>query len=55
MAMLDDIADQLDTCGIHRDEQKLDVFRIIEIMYPVLACVTGPYGNPIPMLECFIS
>ena len=55
MAMLDDIADHLDTCGIHRDEQKLDVFRIIEITYPVLACVTGPYGDPISMLECFIS
>ena len=55
MAMLDNIADWLDSCGIHRDEQKVDVFRVIEIMYIVLACVTGPYGDPIPILECFIS
>ena len=39
MAMLDNIADHLDTCGIHRDEQKLDVFRIIEIMFWQLSLV----------------
>ena len=49
--MLYDIVDCLDSCAIHRDEQKFDVFRIFEIMYPVLECITGPYGDPIPMLE----
>ena len=54
-AMLYDIVDHLDSCAIHRDEQKFDVFRIFEIMYPVLECITGPYEDPIPMLECLIS
>ena len=53
--MLYDIVDCLDSHAIHRDEQKFDVFRIFEIMYPVLESITGPYGDPIPMLECFIS
>ena len=55
MAMLYNIVDRLDNCGIYRDEQKFDVFRIFDIMYPVLEHVTGPDGDGIPMLECFIS
>ena len=52
MAMLYNIVDH---CGIYRDEQKFDVFRIFDIMHPVLECVTDPYGDGILMLECFIS
>ena len=55
MAMLYDIVDHLDNCGIYRDEQKFDVFRIFDIMYPVLEHVTGLYGDEILMLECLIS
>ena len=47
-AMFNDIVDYLDSGAIHRDDQKFDVFRIFEIMYPVLECITGPYGDPIP-------
>ena len=55
MAMLYNIVDRLDNCGIYRDEQKYDVFRFFDIVYLVLECITGPYEDGIPMLECFIS